>query len=136
MFYTLISSIMRGLLVLSIFVEFKFTSLNKKIRTIFFRPMGSKKITKEAQNDPTHAKPADQKMHQNAAFRKLKKRAGQRPPRGMVAGGQLLPQLSRFLSQPFVFPRNFSVCAVIFAFKGGCIWTPSTHQFLSFHHST
>jgi len=49
MFYTLISSIMRGLLVLSIFVEFKFTSLNKKIRTIFFRPMGSKKITKEAQ---------------------------------------------------------------------------------------
>jgi len=35
MIYTPIFSIMRGLLVLSFFVEFKFTSLNHKIRRCF-----------------------------------------------------------------------------------------------------
>jgi len=50
-------------------------------------------------------------------------------------GGQLLPQLLWFLLWPFVFPRNFSAFAVIFAFKGGCIWTPSAIPFHSFYHS-
>jgi len=32
---------------------------------MFLRPRGLKKIAKEAQNNPTQAKPADQNKHQN-----------------------------------------------------------------------
>ena len=41
------------------------------------------------------------------------------------------PQLLWFPSRPFVFPGNFSICAAILLFKGGCIWLYSGSTFHS-----
>ena len=138
--YTPNSSIICGFACFERFCRIQIYKPKSQDQKMFFRPVGSKEIATKAQNDPIQEKPADQTIHQNAAFGKQTKRAGQRPPRVARGGShshdsQLLPRLLWFRSRLLVLPRNFSVRVAIFAFKGGCIWTPSTIPFHSFNHS-
>ena len=134
------------------FVKFKFTSLNHKIRRCFWGPGGSKKIAKDAQNDPTQAKSADQNLHQNATFGKQRSRPSQSPHgltvvdttghggchgRPMVATMAVVEVFSPScvgFSRPFVFPRDVSTFSAVFHLKRGSIWTYYTPSTL--HSST
>ena len=68
---------------------------------------------------------------QNAALGKQMSMAGQ-SHHGLWWSD--FPQLFRFPSQPFVFPRDFSVYAAIFPFKGGYICLYSGYTFHSSSH--
>jgi len=51
------------LLVFSVFTELTFTSLNHKLRICSWKPRRTKRIAKEAQNDPAQAKHADKNKY-------------------------------------------------------------------------
>jgi len=72
---------------------------------MFLRPTVSKKIAKEAQNNPTQAKPIDQNKHQNVA-----ERGGEAAPArghyGLAVAPIPTPGAS-VSSRPFVFPLIF-----------------------------
>ena len=124
-----------ALLVLSVFAEFKFTSLNQKIRTCFWGPRTSNKIPKEAQNDPTQAKHAGKnkyKTQRSGSRSAWSGRSHYRQPvvsttahgggrtvmlTGTHGGAPLCARVVSFSFMPFRLPERFVDFACYFAFK-------------------
>ena len=92
--YTPISSIICGFACFERFYRIQVYNPKSQDWKIFFRAIGSKKIAKEAQNDPTQAKLAVQKMHQNKAFEEQTRRAVHRPPQPVVEATAVVARYS------------------------------------------
>jgi len=134
------------LLVFSVFAEFKFTSLNHKIRRCFEAMRikeDSKKRPKMTKYGWSKARPVVQSEAPKRSVREAGERSEQEPPRAARGGRMVvLPRMHDrpppLLSSGFVFLHALSSSHVIcgFCLQDECIWLILHRQFLSFHHSS